>query len=85
VRILRIRRGFTTNSSGANEWLTPPKKAAGKNVSPSGTPLSTESQTPASESRTTKNVTIMGSLVAGVVFVFFLGKLGVKLFKRWRT
>ena len=24
MRILRIRRGYTTNSSGANEWVPPP-------------------------------------------------------------
>jgi len=24
MRILRVRRGYTTNSSGANEWVPPP-------------------------------------------------------------
>lgn len=26
MKILKIRRGYTTNSSGANDWLSPPAK-----------------------------------------------------------
>ena len=29
MRILRIRRGFTTNSSGANEWVAGPGSSGG--------------------------------------------------------
>ena len=34
MRILRIRRGFTTNSSGTNEYLKPGAKPAGASPGP---------------------------------------------------
>jgi hypothetical protein len=35
MRVLRVRRGFTTNSSGANEYLSPSK---GRDWGPRGRP-----------------------------------------------
>lgn len=44
MRILRVRRGFTTNSSGANEYLSPSK---GRDWGPRGRPKDAGAPAPA--------------------------------------
>jgi hypothetical protein len=69
MKILRIRRGFTTNSSGANEYI--PSDAgpdAGEAAGESGQLASTSE--PGSTSAPMGNAFVIGLMTAGVVMLF---------------
>jgi hypothetical protein len=74
MKILRIRRGFTTNSSGANEYL--PSDAGTEDAGPSttaGTGESTSSQ--GARSAPMGNAMIIGLMTAGVLLLFAAERL----------
>ena len=85
MRILRIRRGFTTNSSASSEWLPgAPTPDPGQGLAGSGTGP-TVSTTSGSYPRTQANASgdaiKVGGLIAIVALVFTAHRLGRAIFK----
>lgn len=85
MKITRVRRGFTTNSSGANDWFSPP---APKNQ-PGGNPGNSEMKV--GESRTvlpngsesyaaTSNLPFVSGMVLAVSGLFLVRKI----FRIWK-
>ncbi len=96
MKILRVRTGFTTNSSSAAEWVvvepeTDATAAASDTTPATTTPAAATSDTAvvkpmpklvkATADRTVSNTVILGLLVAGLALLFALERL---IRKAWR-
>jgi hypothetical protein len=84
MRILRVRRGFTTNSSSASEWLDTASTAWGgvdgeKNFTYSG-----ESSSPKPAEPATSNSIILIIVVGAVATLFGIERAIRKLFGKSR-
>jgi hypothetical protein len=89
VRILRIRRGFVTNSSAANEYLSPSASQPGT-VSPTGKPFSitagiSASAPPATATASSSNALGIGLAFAAVVLLFVVDRVGRLALARRRS
>lgn len=76
MRILRVRRGFTTNSSGANEYI--PSDAGTRDAGPG---IETTTGQVESSARTGEaaapmgNAVVIGLMTAGVVMLFVVERV----------
>ena len=69
MRVLRLRRGFTTNSSGTNEWI------------PSGSEQSRQ----AGQSPLLANTVMLGIIAVAIMLLFFIERFVRRRIRRWRS
>ena len=86
MRILRIRRGFTTNSSASSEWLpgapTPdPSQGLAGNGGTGPTISTTSGSYPRPQSNASGDAVKVGGLIAIVALVFTAHRVGRAIFK----
>lgn len=99
MKILRVRRGFTTNSSGSAEWIPPDSEqieppgssgtndgAATQQTAPGGLTVTNgaPSRQTAPNSKYASNGAIIGGIFGLLISLFFLEKWFRKLWKKFR-
>lgn len=75
MKILRIRRGFTTNSSASTEWVPPPNTAGPNPISSQTTPGSQGAGNAATNSQLASNGLTIGGIALAIVSIFLAERL----------
>lgn len=75
MKILRVRRGFTTNSSSSSEWVPPPPGTAAPTGQAHTGAVTSTGVAPAPGSALAGNTLIVGGVVAGLVTLYLVERL----------